>query len=183
MIFRPWCLGLVLLAPLPALAQVPSSEIDAVFSAQQQQEEQYRSAQADQREREQRDRQVQARHSQAQADARLARENERVASARASQQRDQSYQDQLRALAIQRQVLDLQAVKTRVARENDYIDRDLAKKGAETDVTESEAIATRNLSMGARTLLERTGEAEVDAAALGKTRDTAIDGVGSAHAR
>lgn len=75
--------------------------------------------------------------------------------------RDQAYQDQLRALDIQQKVLAVEAEKARIARVNDYIDQDIKERAARTDVVQSNADATRNVSSGTKTLLEKTGEAEV----------------------
>ena len=172
------CLGALLLMPAASLAQTATSnQIDAVYAAQQQQEDAYRAAQVAQQEQEMHDRQVEERRTQLQEAATAAHERERMAAAKAREQRDQSYQDQLRSIDIQQQMLVLQAEKTRVARENEFIDRELAQKSADTDVTRSDAEATRNLSSGARTLLERTGEAEVNAASGGKPPTKVADHV------
>ena len=90
----------------------------------------------------------------------------------ADKKRDQNHEDQLRELDIEARKLQLEAMKTRVSRENDYIDRELQREGAETDVTQSHADSVRNLSIGAKSLLERTGEAEVRAAS--RTTSTTV---------
>jgi hypothetical protein len=79
----------------------------------------------------------------------------------ADKRRDQSYQDKLRDLDVQQKMLAIEAEKARVARVNEYIDQDLKEKAAHTDVVQSNADATRDLSSGTKTLLEKTGEAEV----------------------
>ena len=68
--------------------------------------------------------------------------------------REQDYEDQLRALQVE-------ALKTRVARENDVIDQELKEKAARTDVIKSEADSNRHISEGAKTLMEKEGEARV----------------------
>src|SRR6185437_1242364 len=77
--------------------------------------------------------------------------------------RDQAYEDQLRALEVQEKALEIEAEKARVTRANEYIDQDLKQRAAVTDVIKSHADATRNVSEGAKTFLEKTGEAEVKA--------------------
>jgi hypothetical protein len=57
--------------------------------------------------------------------------------------------------------LELQAAKARVDRANDLINAELKRTDAQTDVIQSQADANRNISSGAKVLLERTGEAEV----------------------
>jgi hypothetical protein len=79
----------------------------------------------------------------------------------ADKRRDQAYQDKLRDLDVQQRTLAVEAEKARVARANEYIDQDLKEQAARTDVVQSNADATRNVSAGAKTLLEKTGEAEV----------------------
>ncbi|WP_428395959.1 DUF5384 family protein [Lichenicoccus sp.] len=76
-------------------------------------------------------------------------------------------------MEIQQETLHLQAEKNLVARENEYIDRDLAQKSADTDVTRSLADSNRNLSLGMKTLLEKTGDAEVTQAAQPSVRTSA----------
>jgi hypothetical protein len=88
-------------------------------------------------------------------------QRQKAAEAYADKKRDQDYDDQLRAFDIQEKTLKLQAEKTRVARENDYIDQELKEKAANTDVIKSKADATRDVSSGTKTLLEKTGEADV----------------------
>ena len=75
--------------------------------------------------------------------------------------RDQNYEDQLRALEIEQKKLDLQSEQAKVARSNEYIDQDLKSEAAKTDFVQSQADANRNVSSGIKTLLEKTGDAEV----------------------
>lgn len=76
--------------------------------------------------------------------------------------REESYEDELRALELEERRLALQAKKAKVARANDYIDAELRDSAARTDVIQSEADATRNVSSGAKSLMEDAGEAEVN---------------------
>ena len=157
-------LGLLLLVPGPALAQsATSSQIDAVYAAQQEQEDAYRAAQAAQQEQEAHDREVQEKQARAQAAVAETHRRREAAVRRESERRDGANQQQLKSINIEQQMLVLQAEKARVARENEFIDRELAQQSANTDVTKSEADVNRNLSVGIRTLLEKKGEAEVDA--------------------
>jgi sulfur carrier protein ThiS len=93
--------------------------------------------------------------------AAAARQQQKEAEAAADKKRDQTYQDQLRALDVQQRSLAVEAEKARVSRSNEYIDQELKAKAAETDVVKSQADSNRNLSEGAKTLLEKTGDAEV----------------------
>jgi hypothetical protein len=83
------------------------------------------------------------------------------AEAAADKKRDQQYEDELRALQIEQKKLELQAAKVRVDRTNDLVNAELKRADAQTDVIQSHADANRNISSGAKALLERTGEAEV----------------------
>lgn len=76
--------------------------------------------------------------------------------------REESYEDELRALELEERRLALQAKKAKVARANDYIDAELRDSAARTDVIQSEADATRNVSSGAKSLMEDAGKAEVN---------------------
>lgn len=76
--------------------------------------------------------------------------------------REESFEDELRALELEERRLALQAKKAKVVRANDYIDAELRDSAARTDVIQSEADATRNVSSGAKSLMEDTGEAEVN---------------------
>lgn len=60
--------------------------------------------------------------------------------------REESFEDELRALELEERRLALQAKKAKVVRANDYIDAELRDSAARTDVIQSEADATRNVS-------------------------------------
>ncbi|WP_346763485.1 DUF5384 family protein [Escherichia sp. E4208] len=74
--------------------------------------------------------------------------------------RDQSYEDELRSLEIQKQKLALAKEEARVKRENEFIDQELKHKAAQTDVVQSEADANRNVTEGGRDLMKSVGKAE-----------------------
>jgi len=93
--------------------------------------------------------------------AAAAQAQQRHAAALADKKRNQDYEDQLRAMDVQKKQLQVDMDKARVARANDYIDQELKAKSAETDVVKSQADANRDLSSGTKTLLEDTGEAEI----------------------
>ncbi len=78
--------------------------------------------------------------------------------------RDQSYEDELRRLEIQKQKLALAREEARVKRENEFIDQELKSKAAQTDVIQSHADANRNLSEGGRDLLQSEGKAREEKA-------------------
>ena len=79
----------------------------------------------------------------------------------ADKKRDQSYEDELRKLELEERKLELTRKKARVSREDDFIDQELKREAAKTDVIQSDADAARNLSGGAKSLLEKEGEARV----------------------
>jgi hypothetical protein len=83
-------------------------------------------------------------------------ENQRVRS------REESFEDELRALELEERRLELQAKRARTARANDYIDAELRESAAKTDVIQSDADASRNLSSGTKALLEDSGKAGVN---------------------
>lgn len=94
------------------------------------------------------------------AAARQVRQDKHDAEASQDKKRDQGYEDELRSLEIQKQKLALAKEEARVKRENDYIDQELKSKAAQTDVTQSEADANRNMSEGGRDLMQSVGKAE-----------------------
>ncbi|MEO3991749.1 DUF5384 family protein [Pseudocitrobacter cyperus] len=91
---------------------------------------------------------------------RQARQDKLDAEAAKDKHRDQSYEDELRSLEIQKQKLALAKEEARVKRENEYIDQELKHKAAQTDVVQSEADANRNISEGGRDLMKSAGKAE-----------------------
>ena len=78
------------------------------------------------------------------------------------QTREEGFEDELRALELEERRLALQAKKARAARTNDYIDAELLDNTARTDVIQAEADSARNVTSGAKSLLEDTGKAEVN---------------------
>ncbi len=93
--------------------------------------------------------------------AAIAIAKKKEAEAIAERKDNERYEDKLRAMQIEQQELQIQAEKDRVARENDFINAQLKQQNAETDVIQSHADATRNVSSGEKVLLEKTGEARV----------------------
>lgn len=138
-----------------------TDQLGAMRQAQDENDEAARQAQAA-RETAQRayERRVDQLQQQRQA-AILAQQQQKAAGAEADKKRDQAYEDQLRALDVEQKQLAVEAEKARVARSNEYIDQELKAKAADTDVVKSEADSNRNLSEGTKTLLEKTGDAEV----------------------
>lgn len=95
---------------------------------------------------------------------RKARREKVAAEAAADKKRDQSYEDELRSLEIQKQKLALAREEARVKRENEYIDQELKNQAAHTDVIKSQADANRNISEGGRDLMQSEGKARVEKA-------------------
>lgn len=165
----------IVLGSALALLTVPvlAGQFDELYQIEQQTKQAEAAAEAE--------RLRQAAAAQARADAREAAARQQQAAAqRAAQQRaaeqrqvqaaeekrqrtrEESYEDELRALELEERRLALQAKKAKVARANDYIDAELRDSAARTDVIQSEADATRNVSSGAKSLMEDAGEAEVN---------------------
>lgn len=165
----------IVLGSALALLTVPvlAGQFDELYQIEQQTKQAEAAAEAE--------RLRQAAAAQERADAREAAARQQQAAAqRAAQQRaaeqrqvqaaeekrqrtrEESYEDELRALELEERRLALQAKKAKVARANDYIDAELRDSAARTDVIQSEADATRNVSSGAKSLMEDAGEAEVN---------------------
>ncbi|PSJ46801.1 hypothetical protein C7H85_08450 [Zobellella endophytica] len=92
----------------------------------------------------------------------LALSKEKEEEARRLQKRDESFEDELRALELEERKLILQAKKARVTRADEFIDAELREQAAKTDVIQSEADSARDLSSGTKAFLEGHGEAEVN---------------------
>jgi len=133
---------------LSASAQSVSDQIDAVYRAQQAEQlrqQQYQRAWAEQ----------QARVAAQQRAERAAAEQRKAEALK----QEQAYKDQLRAIELEQKKLQLEKLKAHTARENDFIDRELKRLDAQTDVIQSEADANRNLSEGTKTFLNKAGDA------------------------
>ena len=149
----------LLLPPIAAGAQPTplSAQIDAVYAVQQR-EEAAAAAVRKQAADKQKATEATARHKEALAAARARRQESEE---RADRKRDRDYLDQRRSIFLQQEELELAEKRAHVARVNEFINRDLAHQDAETDVLKSDAEATRNLSMGAKTFLDDEGTAEI----------------------
>jgi hypothetical protein len=134
---------------------------DSAYAAQQA-EQQRRDAAQQQAES---DRKAQLAREQRQRDedraAALALAKKREAAQAAEHAKDKQYQDEVRALQLERQRLLVQAEKARVDRANDFINAEIKHQNTETDLVQSQADANRNISSGEKVLLEKTGEAAV----------------------
>ena len=78
------------------------------------------------------------------------------------QTREEGFEDEQRALDLEERRLAIQAKRARAARTNDYIDAELRNDAARTDVIQAEADSARNMTSGAKSLLEDAGKAEVN---------------------
>lgn len=152
----------LVMVSVAAFAQTSlQDQINAVYSVQEQARQRAEAAQLAEQAELRRERQQQAAAARARAAAAAVAERARVAEAEADKKRDQAYQDQLRELNIEEQDLKLQAEKAHVARENEFIDQELKRQAAQTDVIKSQADATRNVSSGVKDYLDQSGAAEV----------------------
>lgn len=149
-----------------ALVLAASPVLAGPFDQLQQIEAQQKQAEAARQAEQQRahDAQVARQRAQAQAAARKreAAAEQKRAEQRRLQSRDEKFEDQERAMALEERRLKLDAMKARTARTNDYIDAELREKAARSDVIQAEADASRNISTGAKSLMESTGDAEVN---------------------
>ena len=97
----------------------------------------------------------------AQAAARQAKENERLA----DKARDQSYEDELRALALEEKRMELAHKKAMLEAQSKaadkYVEQDLNVRKAATDVIQSQADANRNVTEGIRDNLQKNGDAQI----------------------
>lgn len=75
-------------------------------------------------------------------------------------QRNQAYEDEQRRMALEEKRLELDMKKARVKRADDFIDSELNREKARTDVVQSEADATRNVSQGAKNMMTGIGKGE-----------------------
>lgn len=102
-----------------------------------------------------------AKQAAAQAAARQAKENERLA----DKARDQSYEDELRALALEEKRMELAHKKAMLEAQSKaadkYVEQDLNTRRAATDVIQSQADANRNVTEGIRDNLQKNGDAQI----------------------
>jgi hypothetical protein len=91
------------------------------------------------------------------AEAAARQQRETVAK---EKQRNQAYEDELRKMSLEEKQLELQTKKAKVKRADDYIDQELNREKARTDVIQSEADATRNVSSGAKNMMTGIGKGE-----------------------
>ena len=120
-----------------ASAQNVTDQIDAVYRAQQREQlrqDQYQRALADQQ-------------------ARMAVQRQ------AERNRDRLYQDQLRTMELEQRRLQVQRLRAQTAREGDFIDRELKRIDAETEMLKSQADSNRNVSEGTKSYLTKAGDA------------------------
>lgn len=73
--------------------------------------------------------------------------------------REQSFEEELRLIQVEERRLELKAKKAKFERVNDYIDQELNSQAAQTDVIQSKADAMRNVSIGTKEYLQKTGNA------------------------
>ena len=68
-------------------------------------------------------------------------------------------ENKLRDMQVESMSLDLDAKRARVKRSNEFVDQELKRQAAETDVIQSEADANRNISSGIGENLKSHGRA------------------------
>lgn len=72
--------------------------------------------------------------------------------------RAQAYEDEVRRLDLQERRADVTMRRARADRSNDFIDRELSREDAKSNVINSNADANRNLSEGGREMLKGVGK-------------------------
>ena len=154
---------------LPSHAQEMREQLDRLKAAQDEYDEAQMQKARDEAERE---RQLEEnRQAERRAAQRLAEERRREAAARAEAERQEKLKDKarLQAMEDEEHALDMDYKRAKVGetkamsaarsqRANDYVDAELAKKKAETDVVQSEADAKRNVSEGMKELQTGAGK-------------------------
>lgn len=72
--------------------------------------------------------------------------------------KNDAYRDEMRRLDIQERKAGIAGNRAAASRANEYIDRDLKKQDAQTDVIKSNADANRNISSGAGDMMRGIGQ-------------------------
>ena len=86
--------------------------------------------------------------------AAAARERERLS----DKARNQSYEDENRQIDLELRRAALEKEKAKAKRSNEYIDQELKREGAMTDVVQSQADAKRNTSQGEKEMMSGIGK-------------------------
>lgn len=94
---------------------------------------------------------------QADAEAKVERKKQEDRAER-ERARNQAYDDEMRRMDLQERKAGVAARRAQSSRSNDYIDQDLKRQGAQTDVIQSQADSNRNLSVGARDMMQGVGQ-------------------------
>ena len=89
----------------------------------------------------------------------------------ADKKRNQAYEDELRRLELEEKKLELERKKARVKREDEYIDQEIKRQAAHTDVIQSDAEVNRSIARGTKQYLSKEGEAAVTKAATERTNE------------
>ena len=95
---------------------------------------------------------------QAAAKEQAALVREKQAKDEKERQRNRAYEDEIRRLDLVERKADLATKRARADRANDYIDKELSREDAKTDVIQSGADANRNIGEGARELMKGIGK-------------------------
>ena len=174
-------IALLLLAGIfiatPAFADDLTNQLERLKSAQDDYDAGQREAAEAQAERE---RQAEAkRQSEIRAAQRVQEERRKEAAERAKAQDDERLKDKARVQGMEDEehALDMELKRAKVAetkamsaaraqRANEFVDADLARQKAQTDVVQSEADSNRNVSEGAKELATGVGKG-VEAAGRG----------------
>jgi hypothetical protein len=94
----------------------------------------------------------------AQAKAQKAAADARERERQKDKARNQTFEDENRQIDLELRRAALEKEKARAKRSNEYIDQELKREGAVTDVVQSQADATRNVSQGEKDLRSGIGK-------------------------
>ena len=155
---------IVLVATLGALSVIASAQpsmqdqINAVNNEQNRivAEENRRRAIAAQQEQERQ--KAIAAQQEAQMKAQKAAADARERERQKDKARNQTFEDENRQIDLELRKAALEKEKARAKRSNEYIDQELKREGAVTDVVQSKADATRNVSEGEKDLRSGMGK-------------------------
>jgi hypothetical protein len=148
-------LGCCLLCSVVAHAQTLQDQINAVGAVQEREEARRKEWLREQTARQERAAAQQRAAHEARERARAAETKAAQDEAAADKRREQQFEDRARALAIREKELELKRLEARTKREDEFIDQDLARRRAATDVVQSQADANRDVSSGVKTFLQR----------------------------
>jgi hypothetical protein len=86
--------------------------------------------------------------------AKVLKEKQKLDAKKHLQTRSEKHEDALRDLELEAMRIELEEKRARAKRTNDFIDKELEREGAKTDLVQSEADSKRNISEGTKQFLQ-----------------------------